>query len=466
MNIRKLVTWLAGASALVLAACGGGGSSGGIGGTGGGGIGGTGVAYGTITDFGSVWVNGVEYNSGNATIRIDDTVHPESDLRRGMVVRVDGSISGATAATITVDDAVKGFVEQVIDANRMVVMGQTVQIDNTTRFDNNVVPVQGDRVEVHGLIAGDGLIAAGYVEKKATAPTPPFAVKGVVKSHDTTAQRFQIGALTVQYSGTTIVSDMPGGTWNGLQVDIKGTACSGTAPVCGTLTASKVEPAGANVSSISQAEIEGIVSAVTASGFTIGNQVVATTGSTRYEGGVFGDIAVGTKLEAEGSISGGVLTATKVSFRDAIRLEGDIATFNAGTGNLTLTGLPGITVNVTSITELKNVGSIGALAVGNHLRIRGKLGNNGSVGASQLEVRSADNRIELQAPASAVTPETSVTLLGITVSTTSVSSYQDLSDAQISRAAFFAAAKVNTLIKARGRLSSGTVTWEELQLEN
>jgi len=112
MNIRKLVTWLAGASALVLAACGGGGSSGGIGGTGGGGIGGTGVAYGTITDFGSVWVNGVEYNSGNATIRIDDTVHPESDLRRGMVVRVDGSISGATAATITVDDAVKGFVER------------------------------------------------------------------------------------------------------------------------------------------------------------------------------------------------------------------------------------------------------------------------------------------------------------------------------------------------------------------
>ena len=81
-------------------------------------------------------------------------------------------------------------------------------------------------------------------------------------------------------------------------------------------------------------------------------------------------------------------------------------------------------------------------------------------------MRSPDTRIELQAPASAVTPETSVTLLGITVSTTSVSSYQDLSDAQISRAAFFAAAKVNTLIKARGRLSSGTVTGEELQLEN
>ena len=87
---------------------------------------------------------------------------------------------------------------------------------------------------------------------------------------------------------------------------------------------------------------------------------------------MFGDIAVGAKLEAEGSISGGVLTATKVSFRDAIRLEGDIASISGN--SLTLTGLSGVTVNVTSITELKNVASIGALAVGNHLRIRGKLG--------------------------------------------------------------------------------------------
>jgi hypothetical protein len=469
MNIRKLMTWLAGATALVLAACGGGGSSGGIGGTGGGGIGGTGVAYGAITAFGSVWVNGVEYSTSNTTFKTDDNPNgggSQNDLRIGMVVQVDGSISGATASTITVDESIKGFVEQVLDANRMVVMGQTVQIDNLTKFDNNVVPVQGDRVNVYGLVAGDGIVAASFVEKKTTAPNPPFAVKGLVKNHNTTAQTFQVGSLTVQYSGTTVVSDMPAGTWNGLQVDVKGTACSAVAPVCGTLTASQVEPAGAKLSSASQGEIEGIVSAVTASGFTIGNQVVATTGSTRYEGGVFGDIAVGTKLEAEGSISGGVLTATKVSFRDAVRLEGDIASISGGT--LTLSGLPGVTVNVTSITELKNVASIGALAVGNHLRIRGKLGSNGAVGASQVEMRSTspDTRVELQAPASAVTPETSVTLLGITVTTGNVSSYKNLSDTQISKAEFFTAAKVGTLIKARGTLSAGTVTWSELQLEN
>lgn len=465
MDIRRLRTWLAGAAAFALVACGGGGgASGGIGGTGGGGgIGGTGVAYGTITDFGSVWVNGVEYNSSNASIRIDDTVHPESDLRRGMVVRVDGSVSGATASTITVDDAVKGFVEQVIDANRMVVMGQTIQIDNLTRFDNGVVPLLGDRVEVHGLIAGDGVIAASFIERKTTAPTPPFAVKGTVKNHNTAAQTFQVGTLTVAYGGAD-VNDQPAGSWNGLQVDVKGTACTGTAPVCGTLTASKVEPAGARVTTASQAEIEGIVSAVSASGFTIGNLTVVTTASTRYEGGLAGDIIVGTKLEAEGSITNGVLTATKVSFRDAIKLEGDVVSKSGNT--LTLNGLPGITVSVTSITELKDVANVAALAVGDHLRIRGKLGTGNTVIASRLELRSADTDVELQAPASVVTPETSVTLLGITVSTTTISAYRDLSDAAISRADFFGAARVGTLIKASGRLQTGVVTWNELELEN
>ncbi len=467
MKIAKLIGWLAASATLALAACGGGGgSSGGIGGTGGGGgIGGTGIAYGTITAFGSVWVNGVEYDTSNTIFKTDDNPNGggrQDDLRVGMVARVDGSISGKTAATITEDDSVKGLVEQVIDANRMVVMGQTLQIDSTTRFDNGVVPVAGDRVEVHGLIAGDGVIAAGYIEKKTTAPTPPFAVKGIAKNQDGASQTFQVGTLTVQYAGADI-GDMPTGSWNGLQVDIKGSSCGGVAPVCGTLVATKVEPAGANVSSASQAEIEGVIVALTADGFTIGNQPVVTTANTRYEGGVAGDLIVGTKVEAEGSISNGVLTATKVSFRDAVKIEGDVASVNGGT--LTISGLPGVTVNVTTITELKDV-TLGGLAAGQHLRIRGKLGAGNSMVATRLELRSADTDVELQAPAQAITPETSIRLLGVDISTAGVSQYRDLTDAAITRSAFFAAARVNGLIKANGTRSGATVTWTELELED
>ena len=474
MNIRQLRRALAATALLVMAACGGGGGAdGGIGGTGGGGdggIGGTGVSYGTITAFGSVWVNGVEFSSGSATIKIDDSPSTESALRVGMVVRVDGSIPNKTASSIAVDDAIKGRVEQVLDANRMLVMGQLMQIDNQTRFDNGVVPVAGDLVDVHGLVAGDGVIAASFIEKKASPANPPFAVKGTVKNHDTVAQTFQIGTLALRYVGA-VTNDMPAGSWNGRQVDVKGTACAG-APVCGTLTASKVEPAGAAVATAAQAEIEGIVSALSGTGFSIGNQAVVTTATTRYEGGVAGDIALGTKLEVEGSIAGGVLTAVKVSFRDAIRLEADVATVDTAAGTLTLAGLPGVTVSVNSLTEFKGgVTSLAGLQAPNHLRIRGRLGAGGSVIATELERRStsADTRVVLQAPASAVAPTNSVTLLGVVVHTSTVADadFRDVADASIGRAAFYTAARVGTLVKARGaRSGAASVVWDQMELEN
>lgn len=460
MNIRKIVATLA-ATAAALTACGGGGSSGGIGGTGNN----PDVAVGTITQFGSVWVNGVEYELDAATtIRIDDNPGVESELREGMVVRIDGDISGRRAGDIVVDGAVKGFVEQVIDANQIVVMGQTIQIDTTTKFENGVRPVAGNRVDVHGLVAGDGVIAAGFIERKSTAPTPPFAVKGVVKNQNATAQTFQVGTLTVAYAGATI-GDMPGGSWNGLEVEVKGTSCAGS-PVCGTLTASKVEPNGIDVSGAVKAEIEGVVASLTANGFTLGGMRVSTSASTLFEGGLATDLLVGTKVEVEGTVSGSTLVATKVSFRDAIKIEGDVASISGNT--LTISGLTGVTVSVTSITELKDLLVVGDLVAGNHVRLRGKLGAGNSVVASRLELRSPtpDSDVELQAPATAVVANTSVTLLGVTVPITDIETYQDSSEAVITQAQFFAGARVGTLIKAKGRLGGSVLTWRELQLEN
>jgi len=460
MKLKTFAALAAATTLAVLTACGGGGSTGGIGGTGNN----PDVAVGTISQFGSVWVNGVEYDTRDTTIRIDDNPGAESDLRIGMVVRVDGSISGARAGEITVDGAVKGFVEQVIDVNRMVVMGQTIQIDSTTQFENGVRPVAGNRVEVHGLVAGDGVISAGYIERKNTAPTPPFAVKGVVKNQSSGAQTFQVGTLTVVYAGATI-DDMPGGSWNGLEVEVKGSACA-SAPVCGTLTASKVEPNGVDVAGAEKAEVEGVVSAVTAGGFSLGGVPVTTSASTRYEGGVAGDLIVGSKVEVEGPVAGGTIAATKVSFRDAVRIEGDIASIGGDT--LTIAGLGGVGISVTSFTELRDVASLGDLAVGNHMRLRGKLGSGNSMVATRLELRSdtPDADLELQGPVTAFTAETSVTVLGVAVPTGSISSYQNTSGTTISRAAFFAALKAGSLVKVKGERNGATVSWSELELEN
>jgi hypothetical protein len=293
-------------------------------------------------------------------------------------------------------------------------------------------------------------------------------VKGFVMNHNAAAQTFALGNLVVGYAGAT-VNDMPGGSWNGLLVEAKGSACAGN-PVCGTLTASQVEPSGVRMGSIAQAEVEGFVTSTSANGFVVGGQSVVTNAATVFAGGVLADISAGTKLEVEGSISAGVLTAKKVSFRDNIRLEGDVASVDAASGSLTLAGLPGVTVNVNSLTGFKGVASLAGLAAPNHLRIRARLAAGNTVLATELEMRSSspDARLVLQAPVSAVSGTSSVTMLSNVVDTSGVSDneFKDINDLVIGRTAFYAAVKVGTMVKARGDLGVARIDWHQVELED
>lgn len=452
------------ALALFLAACGGGGSAdGGIGGTGGGGdggIGGTGVAYGGITGFGSVWVNGVRYDTSSASFRRDDDDNAsQSDLRVGMVARVEGTAT--TATRVTVDSALKGRVEAA-SADQYTVMGQTVRTDAQTAFDDGVRPVVGDYIEVHGLPVQPGVVAATYIERKSTLASPPFVVTGFVGAQDAAAGTLSLGTLTVAYSGADI-GDMPAGSWAGLLVEIKGTACAGT-PVCGTLTASKIEPAGAGIASSPKAEVEGYVSAITADGFTVAGLRVVLTAGTVVEDGLLTDLAVGVKVEAEGPIANGVMTATKLEFRDGARAEGDVL---AVVGDrVTLAGLPGLEIQVTSATELDDLPSLADLQPGDHVRLRGRVAAGNLIVASELERRNADTDVELRAPVSSAA-DPLLTLLGVTVDTTGRpdSAFRD-DDVVIGRAAFFAALADGRTVAVKGTRSGSDVAWEEFELED
>lgn len=461
MRFTRFLAGAAAAAALLLAACGGGGGGiGGTGGGGGGGIGGTGVAYGTITGFGSVWVNGVRYETPAGTVfRLDDSSVSQSDLKVGMVARVEGS--GTSASTVVVDSALKGRVEAVA-GDRYTVMGQVVQTDASTTFDNGVRPVPGDYVEVHGLPLQAGTIAANYIERKSTPATPPYVVTGFVTAQDQAASTLTIGTLTVQYAAAT-TGDMPAGTWVGLLVEAKGSACAGT-PVCGTLSASKLEPGGSGISSSSKSELEGYVTSLTADGFVLGGQRVVLTASTVFEDGLRADIVVGVKLEVEGPISGGVLTATKVELKDSVRIEADVL---AVVGDrVSFVGLPGVEVQVTSQTELDGLVSLAALLPGQHVRVQARAAAGSLAVASELELRSAAGDIELRGPVSAFA-DPQFTLLGIAVDTTgrSDSAFQD-DDTVIGRSAFFAALSVGRVVKVSGSLVGTTAVWGEFELED
>src|SRR6267143_3323762 len=222
-------------------------------------------------------------------------------------------------------------------------------------------------------------------------------------------------------------------SWNGLLVEAKGSTCTGTAPVCGTLTANKVEPNGPQMREAAEFEIEGFVTKINSpTDFVVGNQRVVTTTSTIFEGGVAGDIAVGVKLEVEGVLAGGVLTANKVEFGDSIKIEADIDT--TGTSSFTLRGLPGITVTVNSLTQFEgSMNGLNNLVAGNHVRIRGRASGSNTLIATEVERGSADPRVELQGPSQSITgatPNQIVTILGVAVDTTAIS-FHDIDDSVI-----------------------------------
>jgi hypothetical protein len=250
-----------------------------------------------------------------------------------------------------------------------------------------------------------------------------------------------------------------------LQVEVKGTACAGS-PVCGTLTASKVEPEGV-AGDIAKVEFEGFVTTLNADGFNLGAQRVVTTGATVFDGGTAADVVVGAKVEAEGVLSGGVLTATKVSLRENVRLEGNVGTVSTASNSFTLTGVTGVTIEVNALTEFSGITNLAALTAGSHIEVRGRPGAGNNVVATEVKAGGGGNanRVIVQAVATTVSAP-NVTLLGITMNTTGAT-YKDTNDVAISANQFFAQAAPGKLIKVRGLLSGATVSWnDEVQLED
>ncbi len=491
MKRSSILFNLLGAVGLIglLSGCGsgGGGAATGTGGA----ASGSSAASGTVTGFGSVYVNGKKFETNDVEVihdgqsercSISPTTH--CGLKEGMTVTVTGSFNGdqRSASTVSQKDAVEGLVQSVAaDGLSLVVMGQTVLVDSTTLIDNNILNqnilnlVPGtDSVEVNGHIRPDGVIQATFIEKKPVGTVTP-EVRGFVTGHDSNGSPkpfFFIGGLKVEYvNNPIIIGDMPapnGSNWNGLFVEVKGTVFnSGTS----TLTATKVEPENQGLgNNRDEFEIEGFVRQVDGPGdFFIGTTHVQTTPNTEFRGGTIDEIVVGAKLSAEGRLANGILTAKHVKFHASVKLEGNIAAIDPDAKTFTITGLSGVTVSVNSQTEFKanggnQVTDLTDLLVGDHVRVRGRVGSNNSVIATRVEQRSGDTDVDLQGPVQSVS-DPNLTILGVTVDTTGMK-LEGLDDGVISRVAFFGVVKEGTLVKVKGKLVGGIVAWEKAELED
>jgi hypothetical protein len=453
MKYREIIVMCLGLAG-VLTGCGGGGGGGGDAALSSGTVTATGVSSGAITGFGSVFVNGVKFNTDSAEVfRGDDQLNDVRELSIGMLVRVEGDLDRRIANRVRFEEDVKGPADGAASGDRFSVMGQTVITDAGTVFNNTSLAAiaAGDVLEISGLRNADDDIVARYVEGKAgPASVNRYSLVGNVRNLDTNARTFLIDGLTVDY-GVAQVNDLPGGNpTEGQLVEVKD---DNKAYLAGSLAlaATAVEPRnrlGNGVSTGAKVEVERLVTRVNSSNeFELGELLVRTGPSTSFLFGSPDGIAVGARLEVEGIIDGnGVLQATKVKFEDnGLRIQAHVDPLgvDAGSGTVTLLGVTVAVDGATSMEDKRDGVSpfgIGAIGDSDYLEIRGFRAANGVFIATELIRDQDDARAEMRSPVTNVDAVAgTVEILGITINTDGSTRFRDEDDQPITASQFFGA---------------------------
>lgn len=465
---------LSGAMALI-AAC-----SGGSGGTGAGPDTST-VSSGQVTatdNATTLSVNGTQYSvSGSTTVTVDGVPTTLASVQPGDVVLVQGSSTGAATAdagAIESGSVVKGPLQAAANVDltaaplTITVMGQTVIVDAGTVIDGTSISnpasvASGTVLKVSGFVRDNGLIAATRIEREDTPAN--YEVKGYVENV-TPGVSFMIGNLVISYTGAVTA---------GTFVEVKGNTGS-VSPLVATLV--EIEDLG--VSSAGKAEVEGYITTTNGppvTSFTIGTQEVTVSGATQYKNGSAADLVVGREVEAEGPLVAGVIQATEIEFEEIYDIEGEVDTVTTSdgtTGSVTVKGMPGVTLSITTNTDVETVqssSSLNDISNGSYIRAKGyKSGVANTVLVSEL--RETDDpghgqtRAEMQGDVTVISGTTSVTILGQTIDVT-VGGFEcrDRTDATIACATLLGAMSVGDIAKARGTLSGATISWERLELE-
>lgn len=273
------------------------------------------TAYGQITQFGSIFVNGVEYDISGARIRINGHPAAESGLRVGQVVTVKGDVNAdateGDAREVSVASAVVGPLAQVdLAGGTLVVLGQRIRLLPDTFLDQplhlggllGLVP--GIGVEVSGYPNAAGEIEATRIDLVRGNANPRLS--GTVQALNPNAHTFKINSQTVDYGAV-----VPQGVLaNGATV-----AVEGYVPLLQTVlratNVNVVNGVGGEADELGQ--IDGVITTYSsATEFALGSQRIATDGDTVFflNGRTLGpDLAVIVRGTYD---SAGVLVAREV----------------------------------------------------------------------------------------------------------------------------------------------------------
>ena len=437
------------------------------------------IIKGVITGFGSIFIDGVRFDTSDATFSKDDDSATQDDLRVGMVVEMVVSLDDNTASAVKFEEDIKGPVD-AINGNELTVLGQTVQIVPETVVDNNLdlnTLVAGDIVEVSGLRGAGDVLEASFIESKNGANVNAYKVIGVVRDLDTTAQTFRVGGLTINYS-TAVVDDNLGTLSDGQEVEVKDSN-KAYSPGDFTLIATKIEAAGVgaggnNNGAGGRISIQGLISNIIDTGsFELSGTTVRHNSSTLFSRGDVTLLSMGTKVQVTGiRADDGSIDATKIQFsRNSARIEGIVEGTDLDAGTFTVLGITIEPRDNADFEDKQNNNasfSLEDLSAGDFVEVRGN-STGDRIFASEVERDDADDT-RVRGPVANIDADArSLSILGVQIVTAGNTQYEDLDDNIITADAFFAILREGqTLVQAKwnGSVTDPSVAVKELSLED
>jgi len=385
-----------------------------------GGIGGTGISQGTITAFGSIFVNGVEWELDRAAIELDGAVASETDLRVGMRVRVIGDFSGdgttGSAASVRFDDSVEGPIADLPvltspggSEKSFTILGQTILVDefDTVFADGaSFVSLAMDQVlEVSGFDEGPTTIRASRVSLRGMFPGVRAAslsgtVSNLLKNPDGSGI-FEVSGITIRYLAATAFEELTRDSLvDGVFVDV-----AGDLRVSGTeLDADEIEREDESfgVADLEDIEVEGVVSSFVSLGdFKLDGSTVDASGATLDPPGLV--VANGSFIEVEGRLESGVIVAVVLKSEEAeegeIAIRASISSIDAAAREVTMLGVVVFADGETEIQDERDGDEnflFGEIQVGDWLKIEGFEAGTARVRAKQIVRDSVEANVVLR----------------------------------------------------------------------
>jgi hypothetical protein len=408
------------------------------------------TTVGQISGFGSVYVNGVEYETTGASYDVDDaSASSDAALEVGMIVKIQGSVNpnGRTgqANSISYDDDIEGRVENLAsdagdpeNVKTFTVLGVSVVADKrNTNFKGEDDPafsfetiMNGDNVEISGEYSGDVLLAS-YIEKQDDADDE-FEAKGTVDQFNGSDQ-FVLVLRNDSILNITIAAgaEIPSaGVMDGQYVEVEGTIPDPAVP--DAILATKVELEDQDRigdSDEDEAEIKGLLSYDVDTGtWSVLDVRLILDENTEYSpaelGTMIADLSAdGLNVEVEGQYVEDALLVEKIELEeDDLEFKGDVeavTSTDARDGTVTLSfgsAIGSVDVRVTPDTMFLDDDAIdrfdlGSIMMDDKVEIEARIADDGLFYASSIQVED-DTGYEIEGPMDAI-DDASITVLGV-----------------------------------------------------